>query len=667
MSTISEWRCKSCNAVLNVSSAVDGVAECKFCHNVYTVPKESTSEAVLNFLRMGEHDLDTAKFDDAYAAFAKAAQLDLEEPQAYFGMALAEFKVQQLTDYVNQKLQPICHAVSDKAFSYNKNYRKALSLATECQRKVYEAQCKDIDAIKREFYALEEDDINYDTFICVKVSDGGEFTRDSHYAASIYDHLKDRGYKPFYSEREIKGRTGAAYEALILYALMKSECMIVVCSDESYLQTPWVKNEYTRFLKLIGDAEKDSDAITVAFLGSPIERLTGKRSKIQGIDLGKPDAFSLIESYVEKHTPQARAIREKEQITKELEAEEIRKQIEEQKRAQAELEKKLHELSSPKGNIISEPVVSVYNLLVRAKQFSRTDVNKSIQYYNRVLDMEPENESAWLGLFLIDCHADDVADLSDSSYSQYLLNSKYYDKILQYGSKEVKESIIDARVKAEERFNKEDEKRKQRKRKLVLEQEIAKENDFLNELLLNEIEYSKNTSNIKDEICSAHKKSFMGAILHMIGFMVLLIGVILIEVKYIMSSNSIIMTVLFSIVIAIGVIMLLVGIGFIDAYDLYDSIRGVRSIKNGNKDDLSTAAGRGVFFCILSCGIYGVVKALTVLLNASRRKAKILSQLQNRENERVQNLEAARKKIVEKKKLINQYKSELETLKTFNN
>ena len=191
----------------------------------------------------------------------------------------------------------------------------------------------------------------------------------------------------------------------------------------------------------------------------------------------------------------------------------------------------------------------MYNLLVRAKQFSRTDVNKSIQYYNRVLDMEPENESAWLGLFLIDCHADDVADLSDSSYSQYLLNSKYYDKILQYGSKEVKESIIDARVKAEERFNKEDEKRKQRKRKLVLEQEIAKENDFFFFLLLNEIEYSKNTSNIKDELCSAHKKSFMGAILHMIGFMVLLIGVILIEVKYIMSSNSIIMTVLFSIVI----------------------------------------------------------------------------------------------------------------------
>ena len=35
---------------------------------------------------MGEHDLDTCKFDEAYTAYKKAAELDPNEPEAYFGM-----------------------------------------------------------------------------------------------------------------------------------------------------------------------------------------------------------------------------------------------------------------------------------------------------------------------------------------------------------------------------------------------------------------------------------------------------------------------------------------------------------------------------------------------------------------------------------------------------
>ena len=42
--------------------------------------------------------------------------------------------------------------------------------------------------------------------------------------------------------------------------------MLIVCSKEEYLLTPWVKNEYSRFMELIHDERKDVDAITIVFM-----------------------------------------------------------------------------------------------------------------------------------------------------------------------------------------------------------------------------------------------------------------------------------------------------------------------------------------------------------------------------------------------------------------
>ena len=91
-----QWICPTChhNVTDLVAGSKNGVVKCPYCINVWTVPKAETSPAALQFLRMGEHDLDTCKFDDALAAYKKASELDAKEPEAYFGMALANFKVQ---------------------------------------------------------------------------------------------------------------------------------------------------------------------------------------------------------------------------------------------------------------------------------------------------------------------------------------------------------------------------------------------------------------------------------------------------------------------------------------------------------------------------------------------------------------------------------------------
>ena len=204
-----QFKCKTCGTLLDglVASATNGLVECPACFNVWTIPRKETSPAALSFLRMGEHDLDTGKFDDALSAYKKAAELDPKEPEAYFGIALAFFKIQYLKveptkEGEKLRLQPICHQVSRTKFTESKNYLNALKLASPEQRAEYEKKGKEIDYILSEFAQLEKSGVDYDCFLCVKVSGENGPTEDSKDADYIYNLLQAKGYKPFYSERD---------------------------------------------------------------------------------------------------------------------------------------------------------------------------------------------------------------------------------------------------------------------------------------------------------------------------------------------------------------------------------------------------------------------------------------------------------------------------------
>ncbi len=349
------FKCKTCGTALEALAAQskNELVECPSCFNVWTIPRKETSPAAIAFLRMGEHELDTGRFDDAFSAYQKAAELAPEESEAYFGMALAAFRVQYLKDEAKEppRMQPICYEISGKSFSADANYLHAVELAGREKKRVYRERASEIDEIRDQFFAFQESGIRYDCFLCAKVTDGnGGTTQDSHEALKLYHHLKNWGYSPFYSEEEAKTRAGNDYEALILYALYTSECMLVVSLDETYLQTKWVKNEYSRFLQFIESAEKEGDALAVVFRGSPIERLPGKSGKLQGIDLGKPDAYVLIEEFVEAHTPAAKRRRKEEERRKREEQEERDRAFEEMKKRLRELEEeRAHGIDLRKG------------------------------------------------------------------------------------------------------------------------------------------------------------------------------------------------------------------------------------------------------------------------------------------------------------------------------
>ncbi len=353
---MTELSCKNCNAPLDMAEAKNGVIACSFCGSVFTLPKSGQSDEVKRLIDAGQTALDVCRFDEALTYFSRAIEADGSEPEAYWGRALARFRVQYLRDTVNNRLQPICHEVAEDAFTSDPDYKKALELATDEQRAAYRKKGEEIDYIRSEFYALAQSGLKYDCFICVKVTDDadGRPTADSRSADRIYRALEGSGYKPFYSEYETGARTGADYEALILYALHKAPCMLVVCSDAKYLETKWVRNEYTRYLAMLADGDKERSSITIAYRGKVVERLPGVRGKIQGIDLSEVAAIDRIRAFIDSHdADKQRKKAEREAADKaeraraaEEKAEAERKAREAAEQRAAEMERRLKELEA---------------------------------------------------------------------------------------------------------------------------------------------------------------------------------------------------------------------------------------------------------------------------------------------------------------------------------
>ena len=291
----SSIRCIRCNTPLDAKIIKDGVLECNHCHQIMTFPKDNQTDDVKQLIENGKIKLNICHFKEALELFKIAIEKAPNEPEAYFNYALARYQIQYLRDITNKKMQPICHVYRDKPFTEDQSYNKALSLATNRQKEEYQRKAIEIEKIQMEFSKLEKQKINYDCFICTKVSEYDKGNKkdvrqtiDCQKAYDIYHMLINKGFHPFFSEALMSGHTGEAYEAHILYALYKAKCMLIVCSDESYLDTPWVKNEYTRYIGLINSGNKKvKDSLAIVYLNSVIETLPipgYEDTKLQGLD-----------------------------------------------------------------------------------------------------------------------------------------------------------------------------------------------------------------------------------------------------------------------------------------------------------------------------------------------------------------------------------------------
>ena len=281
---MSVFKCKMCGGDLTVS---DGslVAVCDYCGSSQTVPSGNDEKKINLFNRANRLRMNS-EFDKAGSIYEQIIAEFPEEAEAYWCLCLCNYGIEYVDDPATANKVPTVHRASFEKLRKDENYELALEYADMPARILYQEEAKEIDRIMGEILAISANEKPYDIFICYKETDNyGGRTPDSVIAQDIYDVLTDKGYNVFFSRITLEDKLGMQYEPYIFAALNSAKIMLAIGTDFEYYNAVWVKNEWSRFLKL---AAKDKSKVLIpCFKDIDAYDLPNEFKMLQAQDMGK--------------------------------------------------------------------------------------------------------------------------------------------------------------------------------------------------------------------------------------------------------------------------------------------------------------------------------------------------------------------------------------------
>ena len=399
---MSLFKCKMCGGALEISSG-ETVAVCEYCGTKQTLPKLD-DERKANLYDRANHFRRGNDFDKAAAIYEQILDADTEDAEAYWSLVLCRYGIEYVEDPSSHKRIPTVNRAQFTSIFADEDYKSAIMYADGYQKEIYEQEAKAIDGIQKEILLISQKEEPFDVFICYKETDAnGQRTPDTVLANDLYHELTKEGFKVFFSRITLEDKLGTAYEPYIFAALNSAKVMVVVGTKAEYFNAVWVKNEWSRYLALIKNGAKKT--LIPAYRDMDPYDLPDEFSHLQAQDMSK---LGFMQDLI-------RGI------------------------------KKIVQADEPKATVVKETVVtsggaSVAPLLRRAFIFLEDkDWESADDYCEKVLDLEPENAEAYLGKLLAEKHVKNAEDL------QNLANpfdySSNYEKIMRFGSKEIKKRI----------------------------------------------------------------------------------------------------------------------------------------------------------------------------------------------------------------------------------
>lgn len=290
-------KCKMCGGDLQLEEGVS-VAECEYCGTQQTVPNLDSEKKEALFERA--HRLRAAcEFDKAAGVYESIVADFRTEAEAYWGLVLCKYGIEYVDDPATGKKVPTCHCSSFESVMDDPDLEQALENADAVARKVYREEAKAMEELRRDIIEVSGKEEPYDIFICYKETDEkGERTIDSVIAQDVYDALTDKGYRVFFSRITLEEKLGQEYEPYIFAALNSAKIMLAFGTDYEYYNAVWVKNEWSRYLKLMA---KDKDKRLIpCYKGIDAYDMPKEFVHLQGQDMGKVGAMQDLLRGVEK-------------------------------------------------------------------------------------------------------------------------------------------------------------------------------------------------------------------------------------------------------------------------------------------------------------------------------------------------------------------------------
>lgn len=293
-------KCKMCGGDLTLVEG-QSVAECEYCGSRQTVPT-ADNEKKLNLFASANRLRATCEFDRAAGIYDAIKAEFPGEAEAYWGLVLCKYGIEYVDDPATGKKVPTCHRLSYDSVMDDANLELAMDYADAVARKVYREEAKHLEKIRAGILEVSSNEKPYDIFICYKETDeNGSRTLDSVLAQDLYSALTDKGYRVFFSRLTLQSKLGEAYEPYIFAALNSAKVMLVIGTDPEYYSAVWVKNEWSRYLKIC--TEDKSKHLIPCYKDMDAYDMPKEFRPLQGVDLGKMGAVQDILFNMEKYIP----------------------------------------------------------------------------------------------------------------------------------------------------------------------------------------------------------------------------------------------------------------------------------------------------------------------------------------------------------------------------
>lgn len=399
---MSLFKCKMCGGALEINNN-ETVATCEYCGTKQTLPKLDDDRRA-NLYDRANHFRRNNEFDKAMGIYEQILNEDNTDAEAYWSLVLCRYGIEYVEDPSSHKRIPTVNRAQFTSIFDDDNYKSALQYADGYQRNIYEEEAKAINEIQKGILAISSQEEPFDVFICYKETDAnGRRTQDSVLANDLYHQLTQEGFKVFFARITLEDKLGTAYEPYIFAALNSSKVMVVLGTKPEYFNAVWVKNEWSRYLSLIKNGAKKM--LIPAYKDMDPYDLPEEFSHLQAQDMSK---LGFMQDLI-------RGI------------------------------KKIAQADTPKTTVVKETVISGGNantapLLKRAFMFLEDgDWNSADEYCERVLDIDPENASAYLGKLLSELRVRKQESLKDQA--EPFDHNNNYQKAVRFADEKLKSAL----------------------------------------------------------------------------------------------------------------------------------------------------------------------------------------------------------------------------------
>lgn len=415
---MSTLKCKMCGGTLEINEN-ETTATCEYCGTEQTIPK-ITDDVIGNLFNRANTLRLKSEFDKAEEIYNKIVGLDNTQSEAYWGIILCKYGIEYVEDPTTYKRVPTCHRTSYDAITADEDYKLAIQYADISQKIIYEAEAKAIDEIQKGILTISQNEKPYDVFICYKETDeSGKRTQDSVLANDIYHQLTQEGFKVFYAAITLEDKLGQEYEPYIFAALNSAKVMLVIGSKPEYFTAVWVKNEWSRYLKLM--KVDRSKLLIPCYKDMDAYELPEEFAHLQAQDMGK---IGFINDIVRG-------------IKKVIKKDEPKSAVKETAAAGQAATDVVNQTVSP----VYEPLLKRANMFLEDEEWDKAD-----EFSEKVLNINPECAEAYLVKLMALAKAKKMVDLKKKP--EFLNHDDVYEKELRFADEKLKKRLESYRIYA---------------------------------------------------------------------------------------------------------------------------------------------------------------------------------------------------------------------------